>query len=350
MNSESIRYISLTEAANRCEYSQEYLSLRARQGKLKAVKQGRNWVTTHEWLIDYLRHVDDVKQDLKESTTIVSPAVAAVATEIATPTLSVVPSVIPQVLSDISVSTPVPDDVARPAMKQEAASVTSPVHSDFAQAEFVAALTKKEDVPIHTSVASHWFEDAPVVQRSHRDLFEDSTDLPVPEERFDSASWEKEFDAIVEKNRTQTVKTKNPLTFNWLQPVAIGALALLLMVEIGLLVRPVLADPNASVALNETKSRVAVGASVFAGDPPPLTWEQGSDEPRVATDEDLTADTDESTDVYGVVAGAQSDRTADEFTTVQKMAAGVLMIVDSPKNGVDTAFGQWLADQFNLPQ
>jgi len=38
-------YISLREAANYCDYSQEYLSLRARQGKLKALKFGRNWVT-----------------------------------------------------------------------------------------------------------------------------------------------------------------------------------------------------------------------------------------------------------------------------------------------------------------
>jgi len=47
-------YISLTEATRYCNYSQEYLSLRARQGKLKAVKFGRNWVTKKEWLNEYL--------------------------------------------------------------------------------------------------------------------------------------------------------------------------------------------------------------------------------------------------------------------------------------------------------
>ena len=34
-------------------YSQEYLSLLCRQGKLKGKKIGRNWVTTKEWLDKY---------------------------------------------------------------------------------------------------------------------------------------------------------------------------------------------------------------------------------------------------------------------------------------------------------
>ena len=55
------KYISLREATKYCNYSQEYLSLRARQGKLKAVKFGRNWVTTREWLEDYIKKVKDYK-------------------------------------------------------------------------------------------------------------------------------------------------------------------------------------------------------------------------------------------------------------------------------------------------
>lgn len=54
MNYESENFISLQEAAKYCDYSQEYLSLRARQGKLKSIKLGRNWVTKMEWLKDYL--------------------------------------------------------------------------------------------------------------------------------------------------------------------------------------------------------------------------------------------------------------------------------------------------------
>ncbi len=54
-NKDQIKYISLTEAAGLCDYSQEYLSLRARQRKLQAVKLGRNWFTTKEWLDDYIK-------------------------------------------------------------------------------------------------------------------------------------------------------------------------------------------------------------------------------------------------------------------------------------------------------
>ena len=55
------KFISLKEATQHCEYSQEYLSLRARQGKLKAVKIGRNWVTKIEWIKDYVVNVEGYK-------------------------------------------------------------------------------------------------------------------------------------------------------------------------------------------------------------------------------------------------------------------------------------------------
>ena len=58
MNEES-KYIPLQEATKYCNYSQEYLSLRARQGKLRSVKFGRNWVTTKEWLEEYLQAVKE---------------------------------------------------------------------------------------------------------------------------------------------------------------------------------------------------------------------------------------------------------------------------------------------------
>jgi len=57
-------YISLKKAAQYSEvYSQDYLSLRARQGKLKAVKLGRNWVTTREWVDDYLENITRPKKE-----------------------------------------------------------------------------------------------------------------------------------------------------------------------------------------------------------------------------------------------------------------------------------------------
>lgn len=47
-------YISLAEAAEGTPYSQEYLSLLARRGKLSAKKLGRNWYTTRTAVRDYI--------------------------------------------------------------------------------------------------------------------------------------------------------------------------------------------------------------------------------------------------------------------------------------------------------
>jgi len=48
-------YISMAEATNICTYDQEYLSLLARRGLLRAEKIGKKWYTTRHWLNDYLR-------------------------------------------------------------------------------------------------------------------------------------------------------------------------------------------------------------------------------------------------------------------------------------------------------
>lgn len=50
-------YISLTEASKLTPYSQEYLSLLARKGKLETVKFGRNWKTTRKAVEEYLSKV-----------------------------------------------------------------------------------------------------------------------------------------------------------------------------------------------------------------------------------------------------------------------------------------------------
>ena len=60
----SDNYISLAEASRFCSYSQDYLSLRARQGKLRAEKHGRNWVTKKEWLEEYLKSIGTKENDL----------------------------------------------------------------------------------------------------------------------------------------------------------------------------------------------------------------------------------------------------------------------------------------------
>lgn len=60
-------YITLQEAAKFCRYSQEYLSLRSRQGKLKALKFGRNWVTKKDWVEDYLTETVNLNQGPQEN-------------------------------------------------------------------------------------------------------------------------------------------------------------------------------------------------------------------------------------------------------------------------------------------
>ncbi len=49
-------YISLKDATEYCEYSLEYLSLLARQGKLPAVKFNKNWMTTREAIESYIQN------------------------------------------------------------------------------------------------------------------------------------------------------------------------------------------------------------------------------------------------------------------------------------------------------
>lgn len=50
-------WLPLREAAKLTPYSQEYLSLLARTGKLEAKKNGRNWVTTRQAVETYLQSV-----------------------------------------------------------------------------------------------------------------------------------------------------------------------------------------------------------------------------------------------------------------------------------------------------
>jgi hypothetical protein len=61
------KYIPLSEAAKYTPYSAEYLSLRARQGKLRAIKIGRNWVTKREWIEEYLRKYQGKEETVKIS-------------------------------------------------------------------------------------------------------------------------------------------------------------------------------------------------------------------------------------------------------------------------------------------
>ncbi|MEP7136933.1 MAG: Fic family protein [Chloroflexota bacterium] len=59
--SRNIEWISLAIAAQGTPYSQEYLSLLARMGRIDAVKHGRNWLTTREAVQNYMRSLGKQK-------------------------------------------------------------------------------------------------------------------------------------------------------------------------------------------------------------------------------------------------------------------------------------------------
>jgi Fic family protein len=59
--SRDAEWISLADASRGTPYSQEYLSLLARMGRIEAVKQGRNWVTTREAIQNYVKSLGGKK-------------------------------------------------------------------------------------------------------------------------------------------------------------------------------------------------------------------------------------------------------------------------------------------------
>ena len=54
-------WIPLREATKGTPYSQDYLSLLARKGRLEAIKQGRNWYTTRLAVQEYIRSLKKSK-------------------------------------------------------------------------------------------------------------------------------------------------------------------------------------------------------------------------------------------------------------------------------------------------
>ncbi|MEZ4752992.1 MAG: Fic family protein [Bdellovibrionota bacterium] len=50
-------YVPLSKLANKFPYSQEYLSLLARQGKIDAYKDSRNWLSTEKAIRDYIKSI-----------------------------------------------------------------------------------------------------------------------------------------------------------------------------------------------------------------------------------------------------------------------------------------------------
>lgn len=67
MVDKKMEYISLNEAAKSTAYSQEYISLLCREGKMKGKKMGRNWFTTKEWVKDYIEKMSEKKNTLRQT-------------------------------------------------------------------------------------------------------------------------------------------------------------------------------------------------------------------------------------------------------------------------------------------
>lgn len=55
-NLNSNKYVSLKTAAGLYGYTRDHLGLMIRQGKLKGIKLGSYYVTTNEWVVDYIKN------------------------------------------------------------------------------------------------------------------------------------------------------------------------------------------------------------------------------------------------------------------------------------------------------
>ena len=88
---DNLKYISLREATRFCSYSQKYLNLRAKQGRLKAVKLGRNWVTKKEWLEDYLKEVEEYKVRVAAKGFISPPEISPIRKKAEVPRFRILP-------------------------------------------------------------------------------------------------------------------------------------------------------------------------------------------------------------------------------------------------------------------
>lgn len=65
-------YITLLEASKLCSYSEPYLRLRARQGKFKSIKFGKKWMTTTQWIEDYVKKTKEWNEKIAAKKTSVS--------------------------------------------------------------------------------------------------------------------------------------------------------------------------------------------------------------------------------------------------------------------------------------
>lgn len=304
-------YISLTEAAKLTPYSQEYLSLRARQGKLKASKQGRNWFTTLAWLNQYLNETNEIKAQRKAPTV-----------EYTELTSSIEP-----VERQIFVHHPgVPEVGAKSTTKVErlplaSNSPTGQAFSWLADERQEHYLERQLPKPVKSVK-----EPVPIpVPDDHFFDLEDVPAAPLPEETADF--WRSSLDPKGLKKLNQTLSI--------IQPLAASAIVIFLMVMI-----PILNtnnDLSLKIAAGIVDVREKVGTGLLA-----LLPDQGRGQ--------LAADNVLVNDSVGQVAGASTELT--DYTISQKLAAGLVaasLILEEQGTVNHNRIANWLVESYNLP-
>lgn len=372
MNStDTIGYMSLSEAADSCRYSQEYLSLRARQGKLQAVKVGRNWVTTRAWLAEYLRLMEEAQVELKQSvlthteiTRISPPSLPRTTLKDHLPIASTViekreivaEPYVPQAQSawqEVTTEAPTPPAVVTPITE----NIETPVDPVFVNQEPVdlAVLfpslkknqTKEQLVKAGLShLMMHDWQKQPEEEINpeeisvviHRSDIHPVTIVPgltgevIQKEEFWPQAAESKQNLI-----SRVLATVDAIPQPTLASVLVGVLVISFMV----LNRPLKIGTNIAAGF---ESLLSVRTSELAAN-------FGSN--QVVTSWDYNQPDNQKTTLYpnssanSQVAGAQTRR----YGAIQTFAAGVLALSSLTELGSELhPVSQWLVDSFELPR
>lgn len=398
-------YISLAEAADHSEYSQEYLSLRARQGKLKAVKQGRNWVTTMAWLNEYLNQAEDAKRQLREATVVTEapkPQSTAVASEPKSSleeshlfehhpaaTGSLKKAVAIPVLSGTAVKTAKKDEASSGSRllwteSQPAKTSFFEEVSDEPTAAFDWAEQRQEPRVVWQPSTTHHKQHDPAA--TSLSAVASATHTPLTEELSDKASdhaepfWhadntpaadmshEDEVPVAVEPETTETeaievthetvTASSVPATTKQVNnrfsldgifaslprlATAVAAVGALFLLTLSI----------AQFGIGKVAETIAVGGMVLIGNEPTLQWEAGSYEPKVVWGGEASLPAHALSAQQGQVAGASVDRSEsnEHYSMAQMIAAGLLVVSDSlnPDQDQYNNFSSWLIETYNLP-
>ncbi len=361
-------YITLTDAASRSVYSQEYLSLRARQGRLKAVKQGRNWVTTLNWLNEYLNSAEEARRQLREATiandqviTIKKPSVVDHLFEhhpAATSSMAKKRTAVIAPLTGMSMQSPKIDNQSsgsrslwtdkQPVSVSNFDELSDNSHDVFGWAE------------LDKSAKSSWqLPQSPVLSKLPLPLSTPSISLPQPVKTAQPASSLATVMATSEsqpkvqqsvdpassaKKDKQSSRFNLDTIFNSLPGLATATVivGVSFMASFGV----------GRIGIGAVAEAVAVGGMVLTGNEPTLQWVTGDTEPRVVWGSNTKPDYAKNNQ-QGLVAGASIDQSGiqQSFGVAQSIAAGLFVVSDSlnPNRYELNGFSSWLADAFNLP-